>query len=97
MKYLLILLLFACASTKMNAWLGQHESDLVTQRGLPDKEDKYGYRKVYIYVQPMYASNVGTTYRYTTFFIDHKGIIREWNIRDLTTPVERINVNVLVR
>jgi hypothetical protein len=81
----------------MDQWLGQHESDLVTQWGLPDKETTYGYRKVYIYAKPIYAGQNGTQYRYSTFFIDHKGIIQEWNVRDLTVPVEQINIRLLTK
>jgi hypothetical protein len=79
----------------MDRYLGQHETDLVTAWGMPDRTDKYGYKKVYIYSEARYMSSVGTQYRYTTFFIDHKGIVTAYNIRESTIPVDRIAITFL--
>jgi hypothetical protein len=100
MKALSALLLFfiiGCVGLKkkMDSYLGQHETDLVTAWGMPDRTDTYGSKKVYIYSEARYASIQGTQYRYTTFFIDHKGTVTAYNVRESTVPVDRIAITFL--
>jgi hypothetical protein len=82
---------------KLNRMIGQPEEYAILKMyRLPDQTTTYGGYKILIWADEFRSPWVNK-WRYTTIWIDRKGIVYAWQAKDEPIPPNLITLDILIR